>query len=63
MKREASNIDQLFQKAANTPTHTSFDEAKDRFTKSLYQRNESGNRNFRSLKWIIMITIILSGIT
>ena len=63
MKREASNIDQLFQKAANTRTHTSFDEAKDRFTKSLHQRNEPGKSNFRFLKWIIMITTILCGIT
>lgn len=63
MKKGPVNIDQLFQKAATTPVHTSFDEAKETFAQSLTQRGKGGNNFFRSLKWIFMTTLILGGIT
>lgn len=63
MKKGPVNIDQLFQKAATTPVHTSFDEAKETFAQSLVQRDRGGKNFFRSLKWILMTTLILGGIT
>lgn len=61
--KEPVNIDLLFQKAATTPVRTSFDTAKDTFAQSLAQRGKGGNTFLRLTKWILMITIIISGIT
>ena len=59
--KENSSIDQLFQKAANTPVHTSFDEAKATFSAALTQRQKVRKRR-RFNSWILMITIITSTI-
>ncbi|GAB5417250.1 MAG: hypothetical protein Crog4KO_21160 [Crocinitomicaceae bacterium] len=61
--KEPVNIDQLFQKAATTPVHTSFDATKETFAQSLANRGKGGSKSFRSLKWIPMTTLILGGIT
>jgi formylglycine-generating enzyme required for sulfatase activity len=61
--KEPVNIDLLFQKASTTPVNTSFDTAKDTFTQSLAQRGKGGKTFLRLTKWILMITIIISGIT
>jgi len=58
--KEDFNIDRLFQKAASTPLHTSFDEAKENFSTSLAQRTASKWKILRSKNWIIMIAIITS---
>lgn len=57
--KENINIDQLFQKAAQTPMHTSFDEAKENFTTSLGRRDASRWKILRSKNWIIMISILI----
>ncbi len=61
--KEPVNIDQLFQKAATTPVHTSFDATKETFAHSLANRGKGGSKFFRSIKWILMTTLILGGIT
>lgn len=58
--KESINIDKLFQKAANTPVHTSFDEAKENFNASLARRNAGKWKILRSKNLIIMIAIITS---
>ncbi|PWL31529.1 MAG: hypothetical protein DCO96_04840 [Fluviicola sp. XM-24bin1] len=58
--KEKRNIEQLFQKAASTPVHTSFDEAKETFTASLARRNASQWKILRGKHWIIMITLLFS---
>ncbi len=58
--KENINIDQLFQKAASTPVHTSFDEAKEKFNTSLARRNAGKWKILHSKNWIIMITILFS---
>ncbi|MCR9171152.1 MAG: formylglycine-generating enzyme family protein [bacterium] len=58
--KENINIDQLFQKAANTPVHTSFDEAKELFSTSLARRNAKKWKILRAKNLIIMLATLAS---